>query len=65
MGFVAPQFPFHFDYKMAIASPRVPLHVRTSEAGRKEKEKKGTSFSAVSFMLLGNKTFPGNSSATL
>lgn len=65
MGFAALQFPFHFGYKMAIAAPSVPLHVRISEAGRKEKEKKGTSFSAVSFILLGNKIFPGNSSATL
>lgn len=39
--------------------------MRTSEAGRKEKEIKVTSFSALSSILLGNKTYPGNSSATL
>ena len=54
----------HYGYKMATAAPSSPLHMRTPEAGRKEKEEKKTSPSALSSILLGNKTFPSNSSAT-
>lgn len=62
VGSAGLHFPSHYGYKMATAAPSIPRLMRTSGAGRKE-EKKGT-FSAVSYIFLGNKTFPGNSSAT-
>lgn len=64
VGSATLQFPSRFIYKMAAAVPGVPLHMRMSETGRKE-EKKGTSFSVLSSILLGNKIIPVNSSATL